>query len=88
MTTRIFRTKYAITKGITTHEAIPCPGDDDSCEICIGDLHYTTYLHRGEWFADWETALLNAEERRLAAIKSCERKLDKLRSLTFTEPKP
>jgi len=82
--TRIYVTKYALTEGVTVHEA------EIDKEMAVvrpkGNLGLPSYFHRGEWFESGSDAIDNAEDRRAKAIEAAHRKIKKLNDLTFKVP--
>lgn len=80
---KIYVTKYALTKGIYTAEA---DVNDRGFAVVKGArFHLDTYLHGEgrEWCRTEADAISVAEKMRDKAIKDAERKIAKLKAMTF-----
>ncbi len=81
MSTEVFEvyvTKYALTQGILKMvvRATSFPG---MVSTRLGGYSF----HKGEWFEDFESAVLKAEEMREKKLQSLERQMQKIKSLDF-----
>ena len=82
---KIWNTKYALTNGITEHEAEDCFHISEGWVKYQTDNGYLQYLH-GEgkqWHRTQESALARAEEMRQKKIQSLRKQLAKIESLRF-----
>lgn len=80
---KVWITKYALTKGISTREhVLVCSGINDDM-IVATEGHYQSYYHKPEWHETEESAIARAEEMRLKKIQSLEKQIEKLRKVKF-----
>ena len=75
----IYFTKYALTDGIQKHKARNTCIDGMLEDAENRNISY----HEGNWYLTYQEAACKAEEMRLKAIKSLNKKLIKLQSLSF-----
>lgn len=81
---KIWVTKYALTQGITEHEADVSDKWPTMATIAAtGPGEYTQHFHGAEWQKTHEAALARADEMRAHEIKRLERRIGKLRKRTF-----
>ena len=73
---KVWITKYALTSGITRHDAESC--DDDM--VKYGRMQYA---HGKEWHRSYENALLRAEEMRIKKIASLKKSIAMLEAMSF-----
>jgi predicted P-loop ATPase len=82
----IYITKYALTQGIYQARGRICHEVNDSMVQVIPEregMAMPYYLHGRDWWRTPEEARLDAERRRQEAIKTIEKKLARLKSMTF-----
>lgn len=79
----IYVSKYALTRGIFVADAFVHP---DGTALYTTDRGEGRYFHKGEYSQSFELARQQAEKRKFAAIKTTQRKLEKLCALVFFEP--
>jgi hypothetical protein len=82
---KAYLTKYCLTDGIQEVDDAEIDERNPSL-LSVKSLGAFAYFHGEgrEWHRTRESALKNAEDRRLARIRSLKRKLDKLEVLRFT----
>ena len=75
---QVWITKYALTSGITEHDAELC---DDSM-VKYGTMQYA-HLEGKEWHRSYENALVRAKEMRIAKIASLKKSIARLEAMSF-----
>ena len=73
---KVWITKYALTSGITEHDAEPC-GDD---MVKYGLMQYA---HGKDWHGSRISALIHAENMRIAKIASLKKSIARLEAISF-----
>lgn len=80
-TIKVFITKYALTEGITEVDAELC--DIPGMILVKKKGYFDSYYHGEDWHRTRESAVKRAELMRDKAIKSAEKKIQKLKNLQF-----
>ena len=75
---KVWITKYALTSGITKHDAELC---DDSM-VKYGHMQYA-HVESKEWHRSYENALMRAEEMRISKIVSLKKSIARLAAMSF-----
>ena len=75
-TFEVYVTKYSLTQGI-----LKMPVTTTSFPGMVKSSNVTFF--KGEWFEDFESAVLRAEEMREKKLQSLERQMQKIKSLDF-----
>lgn len=78
--TKVFITKFALTRGIEEAEADETAYGD---MVTTRHLGYTQYFHGNEFHLTMEEAVKDAEHRRLKKIQSLEKQIEKFKNLKF-----
>lgn len=78
--TKVFITKYALTKGIYEVEVNTTRNKD---RVLVSDSYYPQYFYGNEFHLTMEEAKKDAEKRRLEKIQSLEKQIEKLKNLKF-----
>ncbi len=78
-------TKHALTLGVQCVQAKQSFTEESMIVYGSGVSMY--YAHGNEWHRTREAAIARAEEMRIAKIKSLEKTLSKLRSMSFLDIK-
>lgn len=77
--TKVYITKYALTEG-----PFSVDGEIEESMVCWISSGYRQYAHGKDWWLTKEEALADCERRRLAKIKSIDKKRKKLEEMKFT----
>ncbi len=82
---KVWITKYALTTGISEIEAEICTGSSTEMIKEIRSGCYPVYYHgKGrDWHETLEGAKVKAESMRIKQIKTLEKKIAKLKKMTF-----
>lgn len=82
-------TKYALSQGIRKIDSDIARVEISSLSpdllVVYSDKTRAEFFHKGEWFADKEQALQDAESRRQKKIASLKKQIAKLENLSFTQ---
>ena len=81
-TITIWSTKYALTKGITTHQAQQVT--DEMVRICDSSRFGHYYLSTNDWHLTEEAAVARAEKMRQKRLASLRKSIEKMEALRFT----
>ena len=76
---KVWITKYALTSGITEHNAELCDGDE---LMKYGTMQYA-YGDGKEWHRSYKSALIRAEEMRIKKIASLKKSIAMLEAMSF-----
>lgn len=77
---KVFITKYALSNGITENDA---ETTQTNGMIMVKFNNYNQYFHKPDWHLTIDEAKAQAEKMRVAKIKSLNKSIAKLESLTF-----
>lgn len=81
---KVWITKYALTEGIMVAEAAS-PSKEMPYLIAVKRYGcMEQYFHKGEWFTDEVSAVLDARSRRAKRIASLRKSIAKLEKLEFS----
>ncbi len=78
---KVWVTKYALTRGITEHEAHTTSTRPQL--VCLIGAGYQQHLRGNEWHVTRELAIRRAEQMRSAKIASMRRRIAVLETLRF-----
>ena len=83
---KVWITKYALTSGITEHDA-KLSSEDNSVRYEKGQYTYGqyAYIEGKEWHRSYENALLRAEVMRIKKIESLKKSIAMLEAMSFKE---
>lgn len=79
---KVYITRYALTGGITTAEAEPCPGTDGMIKTSSGLFYHGEGI---DWHKSIESAVKRAEIVRAKKIEGLKKQLSAIEAIDFSK---
>lgn len=80
---KIWNTKYALTTGITEHEAEVGENENRALVRKTESSHFDMYLSGKDWHKTKEAAIARANEMKIKKLQSLDKQIKKISAIEF-----